>query len=162
MITLFIDIKRFGDEILQQYPRISIPTSNSIAKVFLCGLDEVGKSSLLRRIKTGLYNDNYFTPTRNFDIEYVQRKSGNLAIWDIPGQMGFREKWLDGIQDSNILIYMIDVANQLRFQESKKEFWKIIDEFNFKFKYPRVFSSRNLEKQPFRYNILQVIITQLP
>jgi len=128
LITLFIDLRRYGDEILEKYPEAILQPIISFTKVFLSGIDEVGKSSLIRRLKTGQFDDNFFTPTRKFDIEYIQIEKGVLAFWDIPGQISFREKWLKGIQDSNILVYMIDVANQLRFEESKKEFWKVINE----------------------------------
>ena len=45
----------------------------------------------------------------------------------MPGQELFRSKWLKGLQDSNIIVYMIDIANQRRFKESKKELWKILN-----------------------------------
>lgn len=129
LLTLFIDIRRYGDEILE-YKEITFQSADMFTKVFLFGVDEAGKTSLVRRIKTGQFNDNYFTPTRKFNIEYVQREkeesSTITAFWDMPGQNLFREKWLTGLQDSNILVYMIDVANQLRFKESKREFWKIL------------------------------------
>jgi len=44
----------------------------------------------------------------------------------MPGQQSFRNKWLKGIQDSNIIVYMLDAANQRRFEESKEELWNII------------------------------------
>ena len=70
-------------------------------------------------------------PTKKFSIDYVQaEEKGFLAFWDMPGQRAFRKKWLIGLQDSNIVIYMIDVANQRRFEESKKEFWKIINRYD--------------------------------
>ncbi|MHA2429890.1 MAG: ADP-ribosylation factor-like protein [Promethearchaeota archaeon] len=100
LITLFIDLRRYGDEILAKYPEVSFQP-------------------------VGI---NFFAPTRKFDIKYVQKEKEFLAFWDIPGQISFREKWLKGIQDSNILVYMIDVANQLRFEESKQEFWNVINE----------------------------------
>jgi len=128
LITLFIDVKRFGDETLEKAPGVSFHPSGLFTKVFLFGIDEVGKSSLTRRIKTGEFNDNFFTPSKRFNIEYIQRQDFLLSIWDSPGQTLFREKWLLGLQDSNIIIYMIDVANQLRFNESKTEFWKIYNE----------------------------------
>ncbi|MFW9773624.1 MAG: ADP-ribosylation factor-like protein [Candidatus Thorarchaeota archaeon] len=128
LITLFIDLRRYGDEILEKYSETIVQPINKFTKVFLSGIDEVGKSSLIRRLKTGQFDDNFFTPTRKFDIEYIQRQNNVLAFWDIPGQISFREKWLKGIQDSNILVYMIDIANQLRFKESKEEFWKVISE----------------------------------
>ncbi len=132
LITLFIDIKRFGDETLEKAPEVSFHPSGLFTKVFLFGIDEVGKSSFTRRIKTGKYNDNYFTPSKRFNIEYIQRQDGLLSIWDSPGQSTFREKWLLGLQDSNIIIYIIDVASQLRFDESKTEFWKIYNEHDLK------------------------------
>ncbi|MBY9016122.1 MAG: GTP-binding protein [Candidatus Lokiarchaeota archaeon] len=128
LITLFIDIKRFGDETLEIAPEVSLHPSGLFTKIFLFGIDDVGKSSFTRRVKTGKFNENFFTPSKRFNIEYIQRQDGLLSIWDSPGQSTFREKWLLGLQDSNIIIYIIDVANQLRFNESKTEFWKIYNE----------------------------------
>lgn len=132
LITLFIDIRRFGDEILEKALEVSFQPSGLFTKVFLFGIDNVGKTSLTRRLKTGQYNDNFFTPNKRFNIEYIQKEDGLLSIWDSPGQSTFRERWLLGLQDSNIIIYMIDVANQLRFEESKREFWKIINQNEFR------------------------------
>jgi small GTP-binding protein len=132
LITLFIDIRRFGDEILEKALNVSFQPSGLFTKVFLFGIDNVGKTSLTRRFKTGQYMDNYFTPNKRFNIEYIQREDGLLSIWDSPGQSSFRERWLLGLQDSNIIIYMIDVANQLRFEESKQEFWNIMNQNEFK------------------------------
>ena len=89
----------------------------------------MGKSSLVRRLITGKFDDNYFMPTRNFNIEYVEQKDTLFALWDMPGQRVYREKWLRGLQDSNIIIYLIDVANQRRFKEVKREFWRIVTRF---------------------------------
>lgn len=130
LISLFIGIRRYGDEIIEKKPQIEYQYENeSFIKVFLFGVDEVGKTSLIHRMKTGHFNDNFFTPTRKFNIEYIQEKEGLIAIWDMPGQTIFRKKWLLGMQDSNLLIYMIDIANQLRFEEAKKEFWKILNRY---------------------------------
>jgi len=131
LITLFIDIRRYGDEILDKYPKISIHPAGISAKVFLFGIDNAGKSSFIRRIKTGQFNDNYYSPTRKFNIEYLQKPSGVYSFWDMGGQFIFREQWLNGIQESNIIIYMIDVANQIRFEEAKKELWNIINKYDF-------------------------------
>ena len=130
LITVFIDIRRYGDEYVERHPEIQFHYHESFTKVFLFGVDDVGKSSLVRRIKTGEFNDNYFIPTKKFNIEYYQKNNKDLlALWDMPGQRSFRNKWLLGLQDSNIIIFMIDVANQIRFEESKREFWKIINRY---------------------------------
>ncbi|MFW9998655.1 MAG: ADP-ribosylation factor-like protein [Candidatus Hodarchaeota archaeon] len=128
LISMFIDIRRFYDEVIEKPPEIEYYYQReNFFKVFLFGIDEVGKSSLVRRLKTGQFNDNYFTPTRKFNIEYIPaEENGLFAVWDMPGQKAFRSKWLKGLQDSNIIIYMIDIANQRRFEESKNEFWNIL------------------------------------
>jgi small GTP-binding protein len=135
LISLFIDLRRYEDEIVKRFPEIEFyHHTNSFTKVFLFGLDGVGKTSYVRRLKTGKYSDNYFMPTRRFNIEYIKKKDEerenlSLSIWDMPGQRAFRKKWLIGLQDSNIIIYIVDVANQSRFEEAKKEFWKIINRY---------------------------------
>ncbi|MFX0002003.1 MAG: ADP-ribosylation factor-like protein [Candidatus Hodarchaeota archaeon] len=129
LISIFIDIRRFGDEVIEKpYEFDYYFQRETFFKVFLFGIDEVGKSSLVRRLKTGKFNENFFTPTRKFNIEYLPiKEEGLLAVWDMPGQRSFRPKWLIGFQDSNIIIYMIDIANQRRFEESKHEFWNVIN-----------------------------------
>jgi small GTP-binding protein len=128
LISMFIDIRRFGDEVIEKpYEFDYYFQRETFFKVFLFGIDEVGKSSLVRKLKTGEFNENYFTPTRKFNIEYIPvEEEGLLAVWDMPGQKSFRPKWLIGLQDSNIIVYMIDIANQRRFEESKSEFWNVI------------------------------------
>ncbi len=127
LITLFIDIRRYGEEVLERYYEIAFQSSDIFTKVFLFGIDDVGKSSLIRRLKTGLFSENFYTPTKKFNIEYLQAEDGQLAIWDMPGNLKLRKNWLYGIQDTNILIYMIDISNQRSFKESKEEFWKIVN-----------------------------------
>ena len=131
LITLFIDLRRYGDEKIEKYPIIELHKEDSFIKIFLFGVDEVGKSSLVRRLKTGQFNDNYFTPTRRFNIDYVQQDEKGLlaAWWDMPGQSSFRKKWLIGLQDSNLIVFMIDVSDQIRFEESKKELYSIINRY---------------------------------
>ena len=132
LISLFIDLRRYGDEIVERFPEVEFHhQQDSFIKAFLFGIDEAGKTSFIRRLKTGKYNDNYFTPTRKFNTEYIKREEGDplVAFWDMPGQRSMRFRWVNGLQDSNIIIFMIDIANQLRFEESKKEFWNIISRY---------------------------------
>ena len=130
LITLFIELRRYGDENIEEYPSIELKHEDSFIKIFLFGIDEVGKSSLVHRLKTGEFSDNYFMPTRRFKIDYVQREEkGILAWWDMPGQQLFRKKWLIGLQDSNLIVFMIDISDQIRFEESKKELYSIINRY---------------------------------
>ena len=128
LISMFIDLRRYGDEVVEKTPEIEhYYQRDAITKAFLFGIDNSGKTSLVRRLKTGEFNDNYFTPTRKFNIEYIEDERGLLAIWDLPGQLSFRSRWLKGLQGSNIIVYMVDIANQRRFEEAKREMWKILN-----------------------------------
>ena len=128
LITLFINIRKYDNNYIERYSHVKYNFSDSFFKVFLFGIDDVGKSSLIRRIKSDEYEDNFFLPTKKVHIEYIPiDKKGLLAFWDMPGQSSFRNKWLIGVQDSNVLLFMIDVANQIRFEESRKEFWNVIN-----------------------------------
>ncbi|MFW9820660.1 MAG: hypothetical protein ACFFE5_13705, partial [Candidatus Thorarchaeota archaeon] len=72
LISMFIDIRRFGDEVIEKpYEFDYYFQRETFFKVFLFGIDDVGKSSLVRKLKTGEFNENYFTPTRKFNIEYI-------------------------------------------------------------------------------------------
>ncbi len=130
LISVFIDLRRFSDEIINQKPQIEYDSEKVLIKkffkVFLFGIDDSGKSSLIRRLKYNVFNHNYFTPSKDFNIEYVKHKKGVLAWWDMPGQKVYRGKWLLGSQDANIYVYLIDIANQRRFKEVKHEFWTFL------------------------------------
>jgi len=129
LISIFIDIRRYYDEILGCSPFIEVKDHEAILKVFIFGLDEAGKTSYVRRITTGEYDKNYYEPTRQFNIEHFSHNNYNFIFWDVPGQIRLRTKWLLGMQDSNMLIYMIDAADETRFDESKRELWKILDRY---------------------------------
>ena len=132
LITIFIDIRKYGDENIENFIEDKFPFQEPIIKIFLFGIDDVGKTSLVRKIKTGKFEENYFVPNKKFNIDYIQsKKLGLLAFWDMPGQRIFRSKWFIGLQDTNLIIFMIDIANQIRFEETKTEFWKILNNKQF-------------------------------
>ena len=146
LISLFIGIRRYGDEVIQEKtPEDYDFQEDLFVKVFLFGIDEVGKSSFVRRVKTGKYDDNYFIPSREFKIDYIKQKEGLLALWDMPGQFSFRKRWLFDNQDSNAYIYMIDVANKDRFKEAKSELWKFLRETQ-KDKIPLIIIGNKVDK----------------
>lgn len=131
LISLFIGIRRYTDEVIEE----NTPEAYSFGeelyiKVFLFGIDDVGKSSFVRRVKEGLYDDDYFMPSREFKIDYIKEEEGLLAFWDMPGQLTFRTRWLFDQQDSNIYVYMIDMSNNQRFKEAKTELWNFLREFH--------------------------------
>ena len=99
-----------------------------IAKLFLYGIDNAGKSSFMRYLKTdGKFDHNYFPPTKKFVIHKIELEQNvKLIFWEMPGQQSFRRVWLRGVQDSNLLMFMLDAADKERYMEAKGAFWSII------------------------------------
>ncbi|UYP47823.1 hypothetical protein NEF87_004108 [Candidatus Lokiarchaeum ossiferum] len=125
LLTLFIDLRRFADESLIFQPeqnRIMLIDNKPLIKVFVFGIDNAGKTSLMRLLATGKFDQNYFPATKKFRITNVKLDSGTkLVMWDMPGQRIFRPDWLRGAQASNLLLFMLDSADEARFAEAKLE-----------------------------------------
>ena len=102
-------------------------------KVLVAGLDAAGKTSLLSKFGGRLGISDMITthPTKGV----VRMKFGdsklNLFIWDLGGQVEYRERYLNNPEQYfvqlDLLIYVIDVQDPKRFEESLDYFEKIVD-----------------------------------
>jgi small GTP-binding protein len=128
---LFIDLRRYTEEslIFEDIPnRIAYFNNTPMIKVFVYGIDNAGKSSLMRLLTTGKFEFDFFPPTKKFRISHVKLDSGaTLVCWDMPGQKIFRPDWLRGAQASNILLFVLDLADTTRYEEAKAEFWNMVN-----------------------------------
>lgn len=130
LLTLFVDLRKYSDEFLAQQEeqnRIMYMGDTPLIKAFIFGLDMAGKSSLMRFLSTGKYDDNYFPPTKKFRITNVKIGRFKLVGWDMPGQAIFRTDWLRGAQASNILLFVLDSANTQRYEEARIELHRMLD-----------------------------------
>lgn len=131
MLMLFIDVRRYTEEsmIFEDFPnQITYFHDRPMIKVFVYGIDNAGKSSLMRLLTTGKYDVDFFPPTKKFRISHVKLDSGaTLVCWDMPGQKIFRPDWLRGAQASNMLLFVLDIADKTRHEEAKVEFWNMIN-----------------------------------
>ena len=61
-------------------------------------------------------------PTHGVDIKSINILGLNIFIWDLGGQSGFRERYINKAQiylyEADLLFYFIDVKNKDRFEES--------------------------------------------
>ena len=113
--------------------RLIADNREKIIKVFLYGIDNVGKSSFMRYLKTGKFDLDYFSPTKKFIVHRIPLPKGyRIICWEMPGQKKFRKIWLRGIQESNILLFMLDAYDDERFTEAKRAFWSIITRYEVK------------------------------
>lgn len=94
-------------------------------KIFLFGLDNAGKSTLLKFMKEGCIDDD-LRPTREFDVIEFFINDLSCHIWDAPGQKLYRDRWPKRIKYTTTLLFILDVADKVRFSEAKDELYNIL------------------------------------
>ncbi|MFX1452285.1 MAG: ADP-ribosylation factor-like protein [Promethearchaeota archaeon] len=119
--------------------------SNLISKkVVLIGLDNAGKTTILKTMKKEQGNAVYdLKPTKGVNIEEfktIEAFSTNetsVIIWDFGGQIQYRMSYLQEAEkyfvEIDKVIYVIDIQDKKRFDESftyLEEILKLIKGFN--------------------------------
>jgi GTPase SAR1 family protein len=100
-------------------------------KIVISGLDNAGKTSMVMALKRmyGFEEDvKNLRPTIRIDYYRRDFLNWNLNFWDMGGQANFRELYIRRrmyFENMNLLIYLIDIQNEMRFQESIEYLGKI-------------------------------------
>ncbi|MHA1279458.1 MAG: ADP-ribosylation factor family protein [Candidatus Helarchaeota archaeon] len=105
----------------------SIPetiTVQRIVKLFMFGLDRAGKTSISKRVSENIYEKT--SPTLWLDVHKFQFHNFQFVCFDLGGQQQFRSFWKNYLDNSELLIFVIDGARPERFSEAKEELWKIL------------------------------------
>ncbi|MHA2365972.1 MAG: ADP-ribosylation factor-like protein [Candidatus Hodarchaeales archaeon] len=98
------------------------------ANVAWLGLDFAGKTTLIKYITEGVFNQET-KRTLGLNIDEYETDGIKLICWDIGGQEVFREHlWETYIKQSSGIIYVIDSSTPERFPEARHELWRWIVE----------------------------------
>ena len=95
-------------------------------KIFLFGIDNSGKTSIVNAINK-IPDPGETSPTLSFNINQMIINNTEFVIWDAPGQVSYRDKWNDGLIESKILCFVVDVMAPNRYDEAKEELDKVLD-----------------------------------
>ncbi|KAI0986413.1 hypothetical protein GJ496_006681 [Pomphorhynchus laevis] len=88
------------------------------ARIILFGLDNAGKTTVLKRL-CGM-NVNEVAPTFGFEIQTVLLDGLKLNIWDIGGQKSLRPYWSNYFDETDGIVYVVDSTDVNRIGESKQ------------------------------------------
>ncbi|KAJ8266006.1 hypothetical protein GJAV_G00124830 [Gymnothorax javanicus] len=105
-------------------------TTERELRIVLLGLDNAGKTTLLKRLASE--DVSMITPTQGFNIKSVTSYGMKLNVWDIGGQRKIRSFWKKYLENTDLLIYVIDSTDKKRFEETGLELSELIDEENMK------------------------------
>ncbi len=92
----------------------------------IIGLSQAGKSSFLKRIMTGEFEET--RPTMGLQFETTEIGDARVDIFDLGGHISYRKTiWESYVKLAYGLVFMIDSADPDSFDEAKEEFWRIIN-----------------------------------
>jgi len=152
-IELTENLKKKIEELKNKYPTLertlkkTITISSLIAsvkeekegievkgqKVLVAGLDEAGKTATLSKFggRLGISETIATHPTRGVVRMKFGNSNLNLFIWDLGGQEEYRQRYLKNPEQYfiqlDLLLYIIDVQNPERFDESLEYLDRILD-----------------------------------
>ncbi|TXT67652.1 MAG: hypothetical protein BAJALOKI1v1_30013 [Promethearchaeota archaeon] len=102
-------------------------------KVVIAGLDFAGKTTLINRL---IHNKTYYNlinlkPTVGANVEEFKSDKLNLVIWDLGGQAGHIEEYLDDPEkyfiQIDLLIFVVDAQDDVRYDEAIKYLQDILN-----------------------------------
>ena len=102
-------------------------------KILVLGLDNAGKTAILSGLggKLGLGALRHLKPTKGVERKRISSKNLNIYIWDLGGQIDYRTNYLENPEmfflETNMLMYVIDMQDPDRFNESVDYFKRILD-----------------------------------
>eukprot|EP00831_Metopus_contortus_P004682 TRINITY_DN1173_c0_g1_i1.p2 TRINITY_DN1173_c0_g1~~TRINITY_DN1173_c0_g1_i1.p2 ORF type:complete len:202 (+),score=34.02 TRINITY_DN1173_c0_g1_i1:39-644(+) len=97
-------------------------------KLLMVGLDHAGKSTIVNAMQLGKPTTIGTKPTIGFDLEELTFKNFKLKVWDISGQLKYRELWKHYYEGANGIIFVLDSADKERVSEAKEEFQRMLGE----------------------------------
>jgi len=102
-------------------------------KIIVVGLDNAGKTAIVSKVgmEKGIQELSNLEPTKGVNRQSFEKPNLDLFIWDFGGQKSYRDKYLKEPEkyflQIDMLIYVIDVQDPERFDESFDYFRQILD-----------------------------------
>lgn len=113
-----------GGRIANGFEKIKEPEES---RILMVGLDSVGKTTMLYRMKQG--EVVVTAPTIGFNVESVQFQNMNFTVWDIGSQNEkIRPLWLHYFKQAQGLIFVVDSADHERIDAARTELAQILEE----------------------------------
>jgi GTPase SAR1 family protein len=104
-----------------------------LKKILLLGLDNGGKSSILAALQNKFSTIQSLMPTKGVNREKLDFFGFPVISWDLGGQETYRKDYLDQPQvyftDVDLVIYVIDIQDIGRIEESARYFTNLLDIF---------------------------------
>lgn len=94
-------------------------------EIAILGLQNAGKSSFVHVIQHGHYQDDMI-PTVGFNMHKVKKGNVKIKVWDLGGQVKYRGMWERYCRGVQVIIFVVDAADEKMFQPAKKELGELL------------------------------------
>ncbi|GMS84508.1 hypothetical protein PENTCL1PPCAC_6683, partial [Pristionchus entomophagus] len=95
-------------------------------RILLLGLDNAGKTTLLKKLSSE--ETTNVTPTKGFNVKTIASGGITLNVWDIGGQRAIRPYWSNYYPGTHAVIYVVDASDIKRLDESHIELDELLEE----------------------------------
>ncbi|BEI82650.1 hypothetical protein CcaverHIS002_0305180 [Cutaneotrichosporon cavernicola] len=95
-------------------------------RVLFLGLDNAGKTTILKRMSGG--DISSISPTLGFNIQTLMRGEYTLNIWDVGGQRTLRPYWRNYFESTDAVVWVVDSSDALRMGDGAEELRALLSE----------------------------------
>ncbi|KAM4795007.1 ADP-ribosylation factor-like protein 11 [Rhinophrynus dorsalis] len=107
----------------------SKPTHKKQARVVMMGLDFSGKSTILYKLKRNQIVETF--PTVGFNVESLEMaKNVFVTLWDVGGQDKLRSNWKEYLEDTDVLIFVVDSSDTSKLPDATAELLSVLNNTN--------------------------------
>merc|ERR1711990_501392 len=82
--------------------------SSKEARLLVLGLDNAGKTTVLRKLADEEAEE--IQPTKGFNVKSVSQDGFKLNMFDVGGQQAIRPHWRNYFGMTQLLVYVVDTA----------------------------------------------------
>jgi ADP-ribosylation factor-like protein 3 len=108
----------------------SLKKNDKEARLLFLGLDNSGKTTCLKKLSDE--DISHISPTQGFNIKSLSQEGFKLNAWDIGGQKAIRAYWPNYYENTDILVFVVDAADEKRLEECGIELQQLLDVDNLK------------------------------
>ena len=109
-------------------------------RIVMLGLDAVGKTTILYKLKLGEIVSS--VPTIGFNVETVEYKNIKFTVWDVGGQDKIRLLWRHYYRNTQGLIFVVDSSDKERIDIAREELMRMLEEEELKDAVVLVFANK--------------------
>lgn len=96
------------------------------SRILLLGLDNAGKTTILRNLCNE--DPTSTTPTRGFNVKSITSEGFKFNLWDIGGQKAIRQYWDNYYENTDAIVWVVDASDIARLEETGTELTQLLSD----------------------------------